>query len=57
MKPEESVKDTIIDCAFDVLNEFGSGFLEPAYERSLQIALQKRNTESAQSRLPESDCR
>ena len=51
MKPEESVTGTTIGCAFDVLNEQGSGFLESVYERSLQKGLQDEAQKGAQSRL------
>ena len=32
---QELLKGTNIGCAFDVLNELGSGFLESVYEKSL----------------------
>lgn len=42
IKLGECITGTIIGCAFDVLNELGSGFLESVYERSLLIALQQK---------------
>jgi GxxExxY protein len=42
MKHEEITK-TIIGCAFDVINELGSGFLESVYENALCIALRQKN--------------
>ncbi|HOK04649.1 MAG TPA: GxxExxY protein [Victivallales bacterium] len=38
MKYEEVTKK-IIGCAFDVMNELGSGFLESVYEKAMIIAL------------------
>ena len=39
---EELLTGIIIGCAFDVLNELGSGFLESVYEKSLLIALHQK---------------
>ena len=38
LKHEETTKE-IIGCAFDILNELGSGFLESVYERAMIRAL------------------
>ena len=38
---ETVLTGAIIGCAFEVLNELGSGFLESVYEKSLLIALQQ----------------
>lgn len=35
----EAHTKTIIGCAFEVINELGSGFLESVYEKALQVAL------------------
>jgi GxxExxY protein len=40
--PEGLLTGTIIGCAFDVLNELGSGFLESVYEKALLMALQQK---------------
>ena len=36
------ITEEIIGCAFEVINELGSGFLESVYERALAIALQQK---------------
>ncbi len=41
MKHEEITK-TVINCAFDVINELGSGFLESVYEKSMIILLKEK---------------
>lgn len=41
MKYKE-ITDKIIGCAFEVINELGSGFLESVYEKALVIALQEK---------------
>ena len=38
----EDLTQAIIGCAFDVINELGSGFLESVYERAMSIALRQR---------------
>lgn len=35
----EDITKNIIGCAFEVINELGSGFLESVYEKALLIAL------------------
>ena len=35
----ERLTHSIIGCAFEVINELGSGFLESVYEKALMIAL------------------
>jgi GxxExxY protein len=41
MKYEE-ITEKIIGCAFDVINELGSGFLESVYEKALSIVLAEK---------------
>jgi GxxExxY protein len=41
MKHEE-LTETIIGCAFEVINELGAGFLESVYEKALLLALQQK---------------
>lgn len=41
MKHEELTK-TIIGCAFEVINELGSGFLESVYHNALRLALEQK---------------
>ena len=36
------ITKVIIGCAFDVINELGTGFLESVYEKSLCIALREK---------------
>ena len=36
------ITKVIIGCAFEVINELGSGFLESVYERALLIALREK---------------
>ena len=35
------ITEKIIGCAFEVINELGTGFLESVYEKALAIALQE----------------
>ena len=42
LKHEEITK-TIIGCAFEVINELGTGFLESVYEKALLLALRQRS--------------
>ena len=35
----EKITESIIGCAFEVINELGAGFLESVYEKALLIAL------------------
>lgn len=37
-----SLTQTVIACAFEVINELGSGFLESVYEKALVLALQQK---------------
>ena len=46
----KSLTGAIIGCAFDVLNELGSGFLESVYEKSLLIALQQKGLKAEAQR-------
>ena len=55
IKLGECITGTIIGCAFDVLNELGSGFLESVYERSLMIALQQKGLQ-VESQTPLKVC-
>ncbi len=41
MKYEEITKQ-VIGCAFDVINELGTGFLESVYEKSLLLTLRQK---------------
>jgi GxxExxY protein len=36
------ITQKIIGCAFEVINELGTGFLETVYEKALAIALQEK---------------
>jgi GxxExxY protein len=38
-KLHEGITKTIIGCAFEVINELGSGFLESVYEKAMMVAL------------------
>jgi GxxExxY protein len=42
LKHEEITK-TIIGCAFEVINELGTGFLESVYEKALLLALRQKS--------------
>ena len=46
MESTELLTGKILGCAFDVLNELGSGFLESVYEKSLLIALQQKGLQA-----------
>jgi GxxExxY protein len=37
-----NITETIIGCAFEVMNELGSGFLESVYEKALVHALRQK---------------
>jgi len=39
----EEITRLIIGCAFEVMNELGSGFLESVYEKAICIALRRKN--------------
>lgn len=39
----EDITKVIIGCAFNVINELGSGFLESVYEKAMLIALRQEN--------------
>ena len=47
----EDVTKAVIGCAFEVINELGSGFLESVYEKSLLLALRDKGL-SAKSQHP-----
>ena len=36
------ITEKIIGCAFEVINELGTGFLESVYEKAMAIALEER---------------
>ena len=36
--PFEEITEKIIGCAFEVINELGTGFIESVYEKALAIA-------------------
>ena len=36
------ITEKIIGCAFEVINELGTGFLESVYEKAMAIALQEK---------------
>lgn len=38
----ERITEQILGCAFEVINELGSGFLETVYEKALTIALKDK---------------
>ncbi|MEJ5360736.1 MAG: GxxExxY protein [Spirochaetota bacterium] len=38
----ESITEQILGCAFEVINELGSGFLESVYEKALMIVLKEK---------------
>ena len=38
----EQITQRVIGCAFEVINELGSGFLESVYERALLLALRQK---------------
>ena len=50
MKHEEITK-AVIGCAFEVINERGSGFLESVYEKAMLVALQQKGL-SVQAQHP-----
>ena len=47
----EKLTGSIIGCAFEVINELGSGFLESVYEKAMMIALSEAGL-SVQSQKP-----
>jgi GxxExxY protein len=38
----EDLTQTIIGCAFDVINELGAGFLESVYHKALRLVLEEK---------------
>lgn len=40
--PYFELTETILGCCFDVMNELGTGFLEPVYKNALFIAIQEK---------------
>ena len=38
----EEITQVIIGCAFEVMNELGTGFLESVYERAMLLALRQK---------------
>jgi GxxExxY protein len=51
----EVLTGTILNCAFEVLNELGAGFLESVYEKAMLIALKQKRLE-VQSQHPIGVC-
>ncbi|MEK6726447.1 MAG: GxxExxY protein [Deltaproteobacteria bacterium] len=47
----EQITKSVIGCAFEVINELGSGFLESVYEKALLLALRQKGL-SAISQYP-----
>lgn len=47
----EGLTKTVIGCAFEVINELGSGFLESVYEKALLLALRQKGL-SATAQYP-----
>jgi len=47
----EEITQTIIGCAFAVINELGAGFLESVYEKAMLVALEQKGL-SAQAQCP-----
>lgn len=39
----EDITEKIIGCAYEVINELGSGFLESVYEKAMIIALKQKS--------------
>lgn len=42
-----SITQTVLGCAFEVINELGSGFLESVYENALLLALRQQGLAAA----------
>lgn len=38
----EQITESVIGCAFEVINELGAGFLESVYEKALLLALRQK---------------
>ena len=47
----ERITQTVIGCAFEVINELGAGFLESVYEKALLLALAHKGM-SAVAQVP-----
>ena len=47
----EEITEIVIGCAFEVINELGSGFLESVYEKALLLVLRQKGL-SAVSQHP-----
>ena len=43
----QDVTQAIIGCAFEVINELGTGFLESVYEKALVLALRQKGLSAA----------
>ena len=47
----EQITRSVIGCAFEVINELGSGFLESVYEKALLLALRQKGLSAMSQRL------
>ena len=43
----EKITEAVIGCAFEVINELGSGFLESVYEKALVVAIRQKGLTAA----------
>jgi len=41
-RPHSEITEAVINCAFEVIKELGSGFLESVYEKALLLALNQK---------------
>jgi len=44
------ITQTVIGCAFDVINELGAGFLESVYEKALLLAVRQKGLSATAQR-------
>jgi len=45
-QPHTEITEAVIGCAFEVIKELGSGFLESVYEKALLLALRQKGLAS-----------